>query len=481
MVNDFRNKKVLVVGLGTLGGGIATVKWLLSQGAKVTVTDLKNRIQLKDAIHALRKDSKRIHFVLGKHDEKDFVSHDVIIVNPAVKIRGNRLLASARKRNIPIINDLSIFLSNSENLTVAVTGTRGKTTTTNWIAYLLSKKFKGAKASGNSSDDALLKLLPRLEKDRKKPAILELSSFQLETADISKKAPDIAVITNIYRDHLNRHGTMREYARVKANIFKNQTKDQKLILNADNEWTDFFLKMRPKAEAYFVSCNGKKITSGLRFEDSGIIFYKKGIRTRIFSGKEKIKIESLGKHNVYNFLFAALVVHTAGVSWKKISGMIDKLPVIRYRQEIVIKKKNLIVINDTTATSPEGAIAGLERFGGEKTFFIAGGTDKKLEYGVWSQVVKKNILPAHLFLLDGSATKKMIQSLKKINYFKSTKPQVFENLETVLLSVKELLPITNSKLPITILFSPGAASFEKFKNEFDRGEKFEKYSKKIFK
>ena len=115
-----------------------------------------------------------------------------------------------------------------------------------------------------------------------------------------------------------------------------------------------------------------------------------------------------------------------------------------------------------------------------KIVLIAGGTDKNLIFKDWAVAVKKRVERENLYLLDGSATKKMVRALKKISYFKNIKPRLFENLEAILASVRGWLRVMGHKSNVTILFSPGAASFEKFKNEFDRGEKFNLHSKKIF-
>lgn len=481
MVIDFNKKKVLVVGLGSLGGGVATVRWLVRHGASVTVTDIGRKVQLEKSIRALDSCGGKVRFVLGKHNKKDFVSHDVIVINPAVKIKKNHFLSLSKKKKIPVINDLDIFLENAKNPIIAVTGTRGKTTTASWIAHFLSGKYPEVKASGNSSDDALLTLLPRLEKKRRMPAVLELSSFQLECANSVRRAPDIAVITNLYRDHLNRHGSMEEYARAKANIFLNQTESQTLILNRDSEWTRYFLERNPKSRVAFVSLDrpiSEKNNDFLIRMNKKIVFSDGRTRREVFSKKTEKKIGSCGDHNVYNFLCAALAAHYAGISWKEIEERADTLPQITYRQETVIRRENCVVINDTTATSPDGAIAALRRFGGKNTILIAGGTDKKLEYSMWAREVKKYVSPGHLFLLEGSATKKMVRELKKINYFRGTDPHLLDDLSDILFVIKKL--IINNYKSTTILFSPAAASFEKFKNEFDRGEKFNALAGKIF-
>ncbi|MDP3725017.1 MAG: Mur ligase family protein, partial [Nanoarchaeota archaeon] len=162
--DDFKRKKVLVMGLGLLGGGVATTKWLVRQGADVTVTDLKTRKELASSIKALGSAAKKIRFVLGRHDEKDFRTHDVIVVNPGVP-RESRYLKIARRAGARIINDAVLFFEHlpKDNPIIAVTGTRGKTTTTNFIAHLLKTRWPHARAAGNTPENPLLKELERIE------------------------------------------------------------------------------------------------------------------------------------------------------------------------------------------------------------------------------------------------------------------------------------------------------------------------------
>jgi len=497
-----KDKKVLVVGLGTLGGGISTIKWLLKQGAHVTITDLRTEKELENSIKELnsfiKTEYKKLYathrtqqknvlcFVLGKHRESDFKNNEIIVVNPAVKIKGNQFLEITKKSGKIIINDLIFFLENNSRPIIAVTGTRGKTTTTNWIAHFLSSKYRDTKAGGNSSHEAFLKILSEKEGRKKTPVVLELSSFQLEIAHKTKHAPDIVLITNLYRDHLNRHGTMSSYALAKAQIFKHQKKNQFLVLNKDDKWTNFFLKKNPSSTIFFFSQKPlSKNKNGIYVKQNCVYFKNKNIDKLILSEKKYIEFKNnWGVHNVQNLLGALIISHLFGISWNVLVTQISSLPSIPYREEIIIKKKNLLIVNDTTATSPEGSIAAIERFKKHNTFLITGGTDKNLEYSAWAREVKKYIHPQNLFLLNGSATKKMIRELKKINYFKKIQPQLFENLQTILKTIKNITTQENSSSLIrnqrVILFSPSSASFEKFKNEFDRGEKFNLYSKQLF-
>ena len=429
------------MGLGTLGGGIATTKWLVKHGAKVTVTDLRTRKELAGSIKALGSAAKHITFVLGKHREADFKTNDVIVINPAVP-RESKYLAIAKKHGAFLENEASLFFKYCKNPIIAVTGTRGKTTTVNWILFLLKQKFSKAKLTGNSSDQPMLEILDKL--DGKTPVVAELSSWHLELLNRSGQAPKVAIITNIYRDHMNRYRTVASYASAKANIFKNQKKGDFLILNRRNAWTSFFLKKKPASKVVYFPV-------------------KTGINEKKFS-------EVYGSHNLENFEAAYLAAKLVGVPVPALRRAAWHLPQIKFREEIIFKSLKLIIVNDTTATSPDGTIAALKRFGKDNVILIAGGTDKNLEYSEWAQLVKQYTTQGQLYLLNGSATKKMIAALKRVGFFKRNQPQIFENLLDTLRSVKKS-KVKSNKLKV-ILFSPGAASFEKFKNEFDRGEKF---------
>jgi UDP-N-acetylmuramoylalanine--D-glutamate ligase len=454
----FKNKKVLVMGLGLLGGGVATAKWLVKHGARVTVTDLKTKDELLQSIKALGSAAKKIKFVLGKHREKDFKDNEVIVVNPAVP-RESKFLKIAKKAGARLENEASIFFRFCQNPIIAVTGTRGKTTTVNWIYHFLKKKYPRVVLTGNSSDNPMLAVLDKL--DGKSPVVVELSSWHLELLPQSGRAPHVAVITNLYPDHLNRYRGMEDYAAAKANIFKYQNKRDLLVLNRGNSWTNFFLSLKPKSRVVYFP-----VKSGVPGD------FKK----------------RYGEHNYLNLTAAMRAVRPFGLGAKEIRREIPALPAVKFRQETIYERKDFLVVNDSTATSPDATIAALKRFANltklsfVRLVLIAGGTDKNLIFGPpaggWAENVKRFVKPENLYLLEGSATTKMIRELKRIGYFKKIKPQEFKRLEDILLVIQKKLSVVSRQSSV-ILFSPGAASFEKFKNEFDRGEKFNLLVKKI--
>ncbi|OHA81109.1 MAG: UDP-N-acetylmuramoylalanine--D-glutamate ligase, partial [Candidatus Yonathbacteria bacterium RIFCSPHIGHO2_01_FULL_51_10] len=391
--------------------------------------------------------------------------------------RESRYLAAAVKAKRELQNDASLFFRFAQNPTIAVTGTRGKTTTTHWIAQLLSKKYGPIVPTGNNPDNPFLTELRLLERSRdtKRPVVVEVSSWQSEYMARALRAPCIAVITNLFPDHLNRYGgSMEEYARAKAEIFRLQDKDDTLVLNADSTWTQFFLKQKPKARMFFFSKKPlAKNREGVFLRGAHLVFRTNGKEQKICSVKKFTK--DFGEHNLENVMAGVAALFAFDQKMKFSERSLLQLKGVHMRQEIIFKKRGLTVVNDSTATSPDGTIAAIERFKNDHPLLITGGTDKDLEMRELARVIKQHILPARLILLNGSATKLLVADLLRKKYFKKTKPQLFG---TLIECVEAATFIAKGKG--TIIFSPGSASFEKFKNEFDRGEQFNKLVKNSF-
>ena len=473
--NYLKNKKVLLVGLGILGGGTATALWLLKHKAQLTITDLKSKKDLKPSLKKLKKYFSKIKFVLGRHLQQDFLNNELIIVNPAISTLNPHLvvtqyLRKAKKHNKIIENDISLFFKFVTNPIIGITGTKGKTTTTNWICHLLKGKYPQTFIGGNIPDSPVLSFFNKITKNS--PVVLELSCFQLEL--LQKQAPHLAFITNLYQDHLNRYQTMKEYAKVKANIFLHQKPNDYLILNYDNFWTKYFLSLKPVSQVYFISQKKlPKKLDGVSQNGSKVYFQENGKKFFIFNAVSFLK--TWGQHNLENLLRAILAAKLFGLNIEQIKRQIATLPQIKMRQEIVFQNDHLIIINDSAGTSPEAALAALNRWAkNENLILITGGTDKNLNFKQLAKEIKKRLSAPNLILLNGSATKKLIEELNKIKY--SNNYFVFESLDECFYYS---LCLRKQKKKNIILFSPAATSFEKFKNEFDRGEQFNKLVKRL--
>src|SRR3989344_802898 len=149
---DLKGKNVLLMGLGILGGGVATARFLAQQGADLTITDLKDAKYLQSSITAL-KDFSEIKYVLGEHREKDFLENDIIVINPDVSVN-NKFVKLAKENNKQIENELTLFYKFCPSRKiVAITGTRGKTTTVNWTHHLIKSYYPNTVLAGNSSEN----------------------------------------------------------------------------------------------------------------------------------------------------------------------------------------------------------------------------------------------------------------------------------------------------------------------------------------
>jgi len=457
----FKNKKVLVMGLGLLGGGVGVAKFFYRQGAEVLVTDLKTKRQLKESVDKLKGLS--IEFVLGKHRQEDFINTDLVIKNPGVP-RDSFYLKIAKKHKIPIKDDVSIFFDLCPAPIIGVTGTKGKSTVATLIYLLLKKKYPNTILAGNIGVSPL-EVLPKIREKTK--VVLELSSFELEDL---KKSPHIAVITTLFPDHLNRYKNFREYVAAKKSIFKYQKKNDILLLNYNN------LEVRKLAS-----------------EAPSKVYFFTPLEVTKTKKKHKV-LRPLTGFKDSNVSAALAVVKIFKISKKDIKKVLSNFKGVPNRQELIATKKGVRYINDTTATTPQSAILAIrtfkQRFPKSRIILIAGGLDKNLNYKNLAEEIKRNV--NSLVLLPGTASdkiKKELGSLKK-------EPSSFKSMKE---AVKKAVSLAQKG--DIILFSPGAASFTPhfqkrkkggtlsiqkesggfnlFKNEFDRGEQFVKCVKRL--
>uniref|UniRef100_UPI0025928DD5 Mur ligase family protein n=1 Tax=uncultured Treponema sp. TaxID=162155 RepID=UPI0025928DD5 len=232
-LDEINGKKITIMGLGLNGGGEACVRFFLRHGAFVTVTDMKTAEQLAPTLESLAKDrfldKSRLHFVLGGHKIEDFSNADCVIKNPGVKIEGNQFLAAAKA----IETDISIFLRFTKAPIIAVTGSKGKSSTVGALSYGLNQAGFKCFLGGNIT----VSPLSFLEKtDGTTPVVLELSSWQL--ADLRGRKllkPKISIITKIVPDHQNWYGDMDSYVEDKKLIFADQDKNDFTILDFDED------------------------------------------------------------------------------------------------------------------------------------------------------------------------------------------------------------------------------------------------------
>src|SRR5437588_2307152 len=244
---DLHGKRVLIMGLGLHGSGIAAARYAAQHGAIVRVTDMKSAQVLAPSIRALA--GLPVEYVLGQHRNEDFLWAEIVIRVPGVK-RNSPYLQIAREHGAAIEQEIALFFQACQGKIIGVTGTRGKTTTTTLIYHILRANGMPTVIGGNVSGVETLSQLPRISPETF--VVLELSSWQLEGLAPHKISPFVSVMTNIYPDHLDTYPGMEEYAEAKANIFRYQHETDLAIFNYDNLWTRR-LGLEAEAETWYTS------------------------------------------------------------------------------------------------------------------------------------------------------------------------------------------------------------------------------------
>ena len=433
--NQFRGKKVLVVGLGLQEGGVGLARFFSELGAKVTVTDIKSKEELLESI--IKLNGLEINYSLGGHKLLDFLESDVIFKGPSV-LWDHEYIVKAEAKSIPIEMEISFTVSHLKSKIIGITGTRGKTTIVEMIHSLLQKTGKKVYKAGNLSGISTINLLKDATEDDL--VVLELSSWSLSGFHKRKTSPNIAVFTNFYPDHLNYYRNMDDYFYDKKAIFLYQQKSDYLFIN--NQLID--------------KIDETEIKGNVKFYDEQSF---------------KSQLDYLkGEHNKENAAAAYLVGKLFNLSDKQIYDELKSFKPVKYRQEIVKITDGITIVNDSTSTTPTSTIKAIETFTDKPIILILGGHSKHLPF---NRLIGKLSEVEYIVLIKGSFTEEVLADLKSRFFNKIS--TVFDSLEKAVEFAHNFANQLNKES--YILFSPGATSFAMFKNEFDRGDKFNEYVK----
>tara|TARA_B110000003_G_scaffold273440_1_gene311177 strand:+ start:8 stop:1306 length:1299 start_codon:yes stop_codon:yes gene_type:complete len=419
----FFEKRILIYGLGK--SGLSTYKLLKK----------KNEIYLFDDNKNLKK-----NFSLISQENLRKKKIDHIIISPGINIHKCKLSKYLKKNLQKINTDLDIFFSlHAENKNITITGTNGKSTTAKILYEILHFKKFDVRLVGNIGNP----ILAEKNITNKTIFVIEASSYQLEYSKIFKS--NISAILNISPDHLERHKTFKNYINAKFKLIKNQTKLDYAILNTKNS----YIKKKLRNEKFLPK----------------IIRIEKKIKHKDLKKIKNPYFMTEGNKENLSFVFEVLKI--LKINKESLFKILNKFNGLRYRQQIIFKSRNLIIINDSKATSFSSSVSILKSM--SNVYWIVGGLAKKGD----EFLLSKNYCHQFKAYIFGKDKSFFIKKLNKIIKYES-----FSNLK--ILIKKVFLDIKRDKIQRNkiILFSPAAASFDNFKNFEERGKYFNNLIKK---
>jgi len=435
----FRDKKILVMGLGRFGGGVDVVKFACSAGARVIVTDLAKQDALAESIAQLK--GLDITYHLGSHEPADFEQADMVVANPAVPL-DNKFLQIARKAGRKVTSQIELFFELCPAKIIGITGANGKSTTTALTAHLLRSRFnKKVWLGGNIGNEPMLTIVGKIKPDDM--VVLELSSFQIEQLAQSDKAPQVALLTNLTPNHLDRYKTFENYCKAKELIFQHQKPNANQsavsIFNGDDEVSSkWFAKYQKDAGRICVK------------------FSADGMPARIRSA-----YGLPGRAYLVNLAGAIAIAKNFGVTDEQIIGCLPAFKALPHRLQLVGEARGVRWYNDSKATTPDSSIVALEAF--DSPIIIAGGYDKHIpfdEFGAKiAQKAKAAILIGQTEQVIGKIIQNNPQNKAQVRYAKTLAEAV---------QMANTLAVKGD----AVLLSPACASYDMFENYEQRGEQF---------
>lgn len=439
-------KWVLVVGTGI--SGIAATDLLVKQGASVILYD-GNRDLNKEEIAKRLEQTDKVEIVLGDLNDVIKKKVELVVLSPGVPTDLPFVL-ELKTNGLPIWGEVELAYQYSKGKIVGITGTNGKTTTTALVGEIMKTFYEEVFVVGNIGIPYTQMVLDMTEKS---VTVAEMSSFQLET--IQEFRPNVAAILNITPDHLNRHYTMENYIAAKANITKNQTCEDTLVLNYED------MQLRKVAE----DTNAKVVyfSSAHELED-GIFLKGEDIYLAVNGKAEQIcnihELKLLGVHNYENVMAGIAMAMSLQVPLDCIKKGITSFVAVEHRIEFVKEVKGVKYYNDSKGTNPDAAIKGIQAMI-TPTVLIGGGYDKSSEYEEWIESFDGKV---KLLILLGQTKEKIAAAADHVGF----KEYVFvESLEEAV----ELAAKT-AKEGESVLLSPACASWGMFKNYEERGRIF---------
>ena len=463
---ELKNKNIVVVGLGRTG--LAAARFLHRRGARVVATDTAGEKELGDAVDIVRKLGVRLE--LGPHRTASFQNADLIVVSPGVS-HTIEPIVQARGRGIPVIGEVELASRFIKEPIIAVTGTNGKTTTTELLGRMLINSGLKVFVGGNIGNP----LIEYVTKEQPAQIVVaEISSFQLDTIEAFR--PRVSVLLNITSDHLDRYPDFGAYADSKTRIFSNQQAEDVAVLNGADPLIRAKTKRIKSQRLFFPTLqaneqgailNGKKIILNINKLKRISPEIRNPQSTRLSSSQAAIrnqrsldisKIHLQGRHNFENAAAASLAALAAGASLDGIQRTLDQFNGLPHRLEHVATIGSVQYFNDSKATNVDGVAKALACFS-KPVLLIMGGRDKGSNFAALEGIVRRHVKD---LIVMGEAAEPIRSALGQL------KPtSVATSMEDAVSRAYQ-----NAGPGDVVLLSPGCASFDWYNNYAERGDDF---------
>jgi UDP-N-acetylmuramoylalanine--D-glutamate ligase len=452
--------QVQVLGLGK--AGVAAAQLLHKQGYTVIAQDEMTSPSLQAIAQELRQSGISVelesHFDLKPNSS-------LIVVSPGIRWDHSSLTQARQQDKLTVIGEAELAWQNlKESSWVGITGTNGKTTTTALVAAMFQAAGYKAPACGNIGLPLCQVVLNSLETGSRPDWIIaELSSYQLEASetlancsDLRPESLSIGIWTTLTPDHLERHYTLDNYARIKAQLMD---RVHYRVLNGDDPYLYSLRNRWPNT--LWTSCQDPAAPVYLDLTTQTIVIHEQPwVNLGNFSRRLP------GQHNLHNGLMATTAAYCAGLDPETVAHALQTFAGVPHRLEVVQEKNGIRFINDSKATNYDAALVGLQAIDGP-IILIAGGQAKKGDPSRWLDLIQQKV--SQVFLI-GEASSLFAQSLEQIHY---TNYQCVETLDKAVSSAWEYaqaLPPSSNETHV--LFSPACASFDHYQNFEERGNHF---------
>ncbi len=439
---NFKNKHICVIGLGK--SGFAASRFLHHHGANVRVTDSSDKKEVLENADFLKNLGVLVE--TGGHSETFVKKSDLIITSPGVS-KSSLPLQIAAKIKIPVISEIELASYFCKGRKVAVTGSNGKTTTCHLIDRIIRDAGRKSALCGNVGY-SFLEAVPSI--DKKTTAVIELSSFQLEDSPTFR--PQVAVVLNVSRNHLDRHGSMEAYIKAKEAIFRNQRKTDCLILNYNDAIVN---QMAQKTRSQVIFFSKQPISNGV-FARNGQIVFRKNNQEKILLNYGRLKLK--GDHNLENVLAAVTVAIVLKLPMRSVQKTINSFETLEHRIESIGTLGDVHFINDSKSTTVESTVAAIKAIDGP-VILIAGGRNKGALFNEIEPLLNQKVKQAVLY---GESREAIASSWK--SYKKYHMESDFRKAVRTAYSLAEKGD--------SILLSPMCTSFDQFSCFEERGEVF---------